>query len=203
VVFFLEVPNVESWFDLTTEVFQAHRSTKVEILAKSIASVASVASPNNFDDFKLIHSPPAPPTATKMLDLAMEFAKGTNRSFNNLKHFKEASQWNSWHCHLISTTRAQGSACIYDLSYTPANIAKEKLYKLQNEFAFSCLELAIHTADGKMFLLEFQDSGDARAVYYCMDATMRGRLENSKPNALKVSSTRCDSRSGTRVANIS
>ena len=130
--FSLETPNLESWFGLTADVFQAHRSTKVEVLAKSVASVGCLSA----------------------LDLAMEFAKGTKRSFTDLKHFKEASQWNTWHRHLISTARAQGIARVYDLAYTPVTVEEEKLYKLQNEFAFSRLELAIHTADGKLFLRE-------------------------------------------------
>ena len=108
--FSLETPNLESWFAFNSEVFQAHRSTKAETLVRSIGSVASIASVGDYEDFDLVHPPPAPPTPAKTLDLAMEFAKGTKRSFNDLKHFKEASQWNTWHRHLISTARAQGIA---------------------------------------------------------------------------------------------
>jgi hypothetical protein len=184
--FSLEAPNLESWLELTSEVFQAHRSTKVETFARSVASVASIASAGDFDDYELVHPPPALPTPAKTLDLAMEFAKGTKRSFNDLKHFKEASQWNTWHRHLISTARAQGIARVYDLTYTPANVAEEKLYKLQNEFAFSCLELAIHTADGKLFLREFQDSGDARSVYRRMlDAYNAGEAGKLKAERIE------------------
>ena len=38
-------------------------------------------------------------------------------------------------------------------------------------FATSCLEQALHTADGKLFICEFQESGNARGVYPRLVAT--------------------------------
>jgi hypothetical protein len=110
----------------------------------------------------------------------MEFAKGTKHSFNNLKHFKEASQWNSWHRILISTARAQGIVQIYNLSYTPGN-AKRSYIKFR-----SCLELIIHTADGKLVLRESQVSGDSHAVYHCMlDAYNAGEAGKLKAKRIE------------------
>ncbi len=45
------------------------------------------------------------------------------------------------------------------------------MFKLQNEFALSCLEQALHTADGKLFIREMQESGNACGVYQCLVAT--------------------------------
>jgi hypothetical protein len=41
----------------------------------------------------------------------------------------------------------------------------------QNEFAFSCLEQALHNADGKLFIREFQESGNPRDAYQRLVAT--------------------------------
>ncbi len=60
---------------------------------------------------------------------------------------------------------------VYDVNFEPVTDAEKKLFKLQNEFAFSCLEQALHTADGKLFICEFQESGNARGVYQRLVAT--------------------------------
>ena len=62
--------------------------------------------------------------------------------------------------------------------------AEKKLFKLQSEFAFSCLEQTLRTADGKFFIREFQESGNAHSMYPCLVATYNtgevGRLKAEK-----------------------
>jgi hypothetical protein len=74
---------------------------------------------------------------------------------------------------LISTSRAQGIGNVYDINFEPMTDAKKKLFRLQNEFSFNCLEQAIHTADGKLFIREFQESGNACGVYQHLVATYK------------------------------
>ena len=158
-------PSPDVWFALTVEVLEEFRTTCTTLKTlKSIPSLTSGA----------MVPGPAPQAASADCaapDLAYEFAKTTKRSFSDLKQFKDAHQWTWWHCHLISTLRAQGIGNVYDANFEPVTDAEKKLFKLQNEFAFSCLEQALHTADGKLFIREFQESGNARGVYQHLVAT--------------------------------
>jgi hypothetical protein len=118
------------------------------------------------------HAPPDASADRVAPDLAYEFSKATKRSFSDLKQFKDAHQWWTWwHHHLISTSHAQGIGNVYDVNFEPETDAEKKLFRLQNEFAFSCLEQALHTADGKLFICEFQESRNARGVYQRLVAT--------------------------------
>ena len=175
-----EDPSPDVWFELTADVLEEFRATRTAT-KKSIPNVTMGAVVSN----------PVQPVASVdrgAPDLAYEFAKATKRSFSDLKHFKDAHQWTWWHRHLISTSRAQGVGNVYDVNYEPMSDAEKKLFQLQNEFAFSCLEQALHTADAKLFIREFQETGNARGVYQRLIATYNtGEAGRLKAERLKLS----------------
>jgi hypothetical protein len=171
-------PSPDVWFALTVEVLEEFRTTRT--MSKTLKSIPSLTSGAMVPD----PATPAASTDRAAPDLAYEFAKATKRSFSDLKQFKDAHQWTWWHRHLISTSRAQGIGNVYDVNFEPTTDAEKKLFQLQNEFAFSCLEQALHTADGKLFIREFQETGNARGVYQRLVATYNtgeaGRLKAEK-----------------------
>ncbi len=158
-------PSPDVWFALSVEVLEEFRITCATLkTSKSIPSLT----------FGVMVTGPAPPAASAdraAPDLAYEFSKATKQSFSDLKQFKDAHQWTWWHCHLISTSRAQGIGSVYNVNFEPETDAEKKLFRLQNEFAFSCSEQTLHTADGKLFIREFQESGSVRGVYPRLAAT--------------------------------
>ncbi len=72
---------------------------------------------------------------------------------------------------LVASPLPPGIGNVYDINFEPETDAEKKLFKLQNELALSCLEQALHTADGKLFVREFKESGNARGVYQRLVAT--------------------------------
>jgi hypothetical protein len=158
-----EDPSPDVWFVLTADVLEEFCANRTAT-KKSIPSVTMNA----------VVSDPVQPVAfvdCGTPDLACEFAKATKRSFSDLKHLKDAHHWTWWHCHLISTLHAQGIGNVYDVDNEPTTDAERKLFQLQNEFAFSCFEQALHTADGKLFTCEFQETGNTCGVYQHLVAT--------------------------------
>ena len=131
-------PSLDTWFTLTTEVFQTYRLNKVSnpsviaiapsVVAPTVGTTAIVPTDNNAESL---------------------FLKGTKHSISDYKVFKEAKHWNTWGHHLLATAAAHGITDVLKPTYELTTASEKAVFKHAQAFAFSILTTCVQEPELK------------------------------------------------------
>ena len=124
-------PSIETWFTLTTEIFQTYRMNKVSNPASNV-TVSAVGT-----------SLPELVPASSDADVEASFLKGTKRSISDYKAFKYAKQLNSWGHHLPATAAAHGISDVFKPINESTTPSVKEIFKHAQAFAFSVLTTCV------------------------------------------------------------
>ena len=115
---------------------------------------------------------------------AETFIKGTKRSFEDYKVYKDKRQWNSWHRQLRATATQHGLENILNSEYSPDETDADALalWNQQQKFMFAVFTATLKETSAMEIVRQHSDPtqgsyGNAQGIYQALKQSMQGGLQ--------------------------
>lgn len=158
------VPPINAWFRLDRDIF----ATWMTQYRSPVGSQRSAGggSGQTVLPQQTSQPPVANTAASDAAKLLESFTRSIKRDQSDFKPLKEDKYWLSFKRSLLVTARSQNVERVFDLTFDRTTLVgpQVELYELQLKYGYSVLTKVIQTSQGKVYVRQHAQDGDATEV---------------------------------------